>query len=150
MHGVPIIVLKKQSILIIPMNHSPIPMRNNLEANESKGYVIQHNIIQFGRIVFLDKKYSAKLCDRQNFLLNSNKTCGCFDWNQVILILFLCILFVFPLKLVKRRWRENSDLWKFWRYSQKVTSQWTSMHQGCNHAMMLTTILLMFLMKLLI
>ena len=79
MNGVPIIVLNKQSILILPMNHSPIPMRNNLEANKSKGFVIQHNRIQFGRIVFLDKKYSGKLCDRQTFQLNSNKMCGYFD-----------------------------------------------------------------------
>ena len=61
------------------MNHSPIPMRNNLEANESKGFVIQHSIIQVGRVLFLDKKCSGKFCDPQNVLLNKNKLCGCFS-----------------------------------------------------------------------
>ena len=29
MNGVPIIVLNEQSILVLPINHSPIPMRQN-------------------------------------------------------------------------------------------------------------------------
>ena len=33
MNGVPIILLKKQTIIMITMNYSPIPRRNNLEAN---------------------------------------------------------------------------------------------------------------------
>ena len=36
MHGVPIIISDEQSILMLPMNHSPIPIRKNLEANELK------------------------------------------------------------------------------------------------------------------
>ena len=60
-------------------------------------------------------------------------------WNQVIIILFLCVLFVFPLALV---WWANSALWNYCRHSQKVTSQWTSVHIYCNHPTMLTTILL--------
>ena len=31
MNGVPIIVSDEQSILMLPMNHSPIPMQNDLE-----------------------------------------------------------------------------------------------------------------------
>ena len=55
MNGVPIIVSDEQSILMLPMNHSPIPMHNHLEANESKCSVIQHSRIQFLRILLLDK-----------------------------------------------------------------------------------------------
>ena len=76
MNGVPVIISNKQSILMPLMNHSPIPMRNNLEANKLKGFVVQHGRIQVGRILFLDTKLSGKFCDRQNFLLNSNKSCG--------------------------------------------------------------------------
>ena len=79
MNGVLIIVSNKQSILMLPMNHSPIPMENDLEANESKGVVIQHNSIQVECIPLLDKKYSEKFCDRKNVLLNRNKLCGCFS-----------------------------------------------------------------------
>ena len=79
MNGVPIIVSNEQSILMLPMNHSPIPMRNDLEANQSEGFVIQHSIIQFGRILFLDTKYSGKFCDHQNVRLNNNKLCRCFS-----------------------------------------------------------------------
>ena len=72
------------------------------------------------------------------------------DWNQVVIILFLWILFVFPLILVKRRWWAKSDIWKKLRYSQKLTSQCTSVHQGCSQEMMLTTICLILLTKILI
>ena len=34
MNGVPIIFLNEQSIIMLPINHSPIPMRNDLEENE--------------------------------------------------------------------------------------------------------------------
>ena len=40
LHGVPVTVSNEQAILVLPMNHSLTPMRNNLEANESKGFVI--------------------------------------------------------------------------------------------------------------
>ena len=60
------------------MNHSPIPMRNDLLANESKGFFIQESRIQVGRILFLDTKCSWKFYYSQNFLLNRNKLCGCF------------------------------------------------------------------------
>ena len=43
MNGVPIIVSNEQSILMLPMNCSQIPMFNNLESNESKGCVIVSN-----------------------------------------------------------------------------------------------------------
>ena len=79
MNGVTIIVSNVQSILMLPMNHSPFFMHNNLEANESKCFVNQHIRIQVGRILLLDTKFSGKLYDRQNFLLNSNKLCGCFS-----------------------------------------------------------------------
>ena len=60
------------------MNHSPIPMYNNLQAKKLKFFVVQHSKIQVGRILFLDTKCSEKLCDHQNVLLNNNKSCGCF------------------------------------------------------------------------
>ena len=53
-------------------------MHNDLEANESKVFVIQHSIIQVKRILFTDTKCSQKSCDRQNHLLNNNKLCGRF------------------------------------------------------------------------
>ena len=55
MNGVPIVVLDEQSILMLPMNHSLIPMRNDLESNKSKVFFIQNSRIQVGRILFLDK-----------------------------------------------------------------------------------------------
>ena len=79
MKGIPIIVSNGQSILTLPMNHSLIPMRNDLEANESKGFVIQHSRIQVRRILFLDTKCNGKFFDRQNVLIYSNKSCGCFS-----------------------------------------------------------------------
>ena len=45
MNGVHVIVSNKQPILMIPMNHSPISMRNNLEANESKVFVFIKNAV---------------------------------------------------------------------------------------------------------
>ena len=45
MNGVHIIFSNEKSILILPMNQSPIPMCNNLESNESKGFVIQNSRI---------------------------------------------------------------------------------------------------------
>ena len=64
---------------MLPMNHSLIPMCNDLESKESKVFVIQHSRIQVGRILLLDKKCIGKFCDSHNFLLNSNKSCGCFS-----------------------------------------------------------------------
>ena len=46
MNGVRIIVSNEQSTLMLPMNNSPISMRNNLEANESEGFVVQHSILK--------------------------------------------------------------------------------------------------------
>ena len=76
MDGVPIIVSDEQLILMSPINHSPIPMVNDLEANKSKCFVIQYSRIQVGHILFLDTKCSGKFCDCQSFLLNSKKLCG--------------------------------------------------------------------------
>ena len=149
MNGVPIIVSNGQSIIILPMNHSLIPMQNNLESNKSKYFVIQHSRIQVWRILFLDTKYSGKFCDRQSVLISNNNLCECFRLKSSCSNIFIYILF-FSLKLVKLRWWENSALWNFWRQSWKVTSQWTSKHQGCNQAMMLTTILLILWSKWLI
>ena len=79
MNGVPIIASNDQDILILPMIHSTIPMRNNLEETESKGFVIKNSRIKVGRILFLDTKCSGKFCDCQDVLLNINKLCGCFS-----------------------------------------------------------------------
>ena len=38
MNGVPIIFPNEKSILMLPMNYSPIPMSNDLEAKELKGF----------------------------------------------------------------------------------------------------------------
>ena len=76
MDGIPIIVSNEQAILMLPINHSSIPMRNDLEPNKSNFFVIQHSIFQVGPILFLDKKCSGSLCDHQNFLLNNDKSCG--------------------------------------------------------------------------
>ena len=65
------------------MNHSPIPMRNDLKSHKLKGFVIQHSRIQVGSILFIDTKRSGKLCDCQNVLLNSNKSCGCFSLKPI-------------------------------------------------------------------
>ena len=78
MNSVPIIVSNEQSIIMLPINQSLISMHNDLKANESKGFFIQHSRIQVGRIPFLDTKCSGKFCDCQNFLHNSNKSCECF------------------------------------------------------------------------
>ena len=37
-NGVPVIASNEQDILMRPTIHSPIPMHNDLEANESKGF----------------------------------------------------------------------------------------------------------------
>ena len=52
MNGVPIVVSNEQSILMLPMNQSPIPMHNDLEANKSKGF--SSNTVEFR----LDVSYS--------------------------------------------------------------------------------------------
>ena len=64
---------------MLPMNHSPIPMRNDLEANESKGFAIQHRRIRVGCILLLDTEFSEKFCDIHNVILNNNKLCVCFS-----------------------------------------------------------------------
>ena len=56
MNGVRIIVSNEQLILMLPINHSPIPMCNDLESKESKGFIIKNSRIQVGHILFLDKK----------------------------------------------------------------------------------------------
>ena len=61
MNGVPIIVPNEQSILMLPMNCSPIPMHNDLEANKLKGFFIQHSKIQVGHILLPDTKCNGKL-----------------------------------------------------------------------------------------
>ena len=38
MNGVPIIFLNEQSIIMLPINQSPIPIRNDLESNETKDF----------------------------------------------------------------------------------------------------------------
>ena len=53
-------------------------MCNDLKAKQLKYFVIQNSELQVGRILFLDTKYSGKLCDRQNFVHNNNKLCGYF------------------------------------------------------------------------
>ena len=63
MNDVPIIVSNEQSILVLPLNHSTIPMRDDLEANETKAFVAQHSIIQVGNILFIDTRCSGKVCD---------------------------------------------------------------------------------------
>ena len=76
------------------MKKPSIPMRNNLEANKSKGFAIQHSRIQVGRILFLGTQCSWKLCYHQNFLLNSNKLCGRFSLKSsrynIISMHFIC------------------------------------------------------------
>ena len=54
-------------------------MRNDLDTKKRKGFVIEHSIIQVGRVLLLDTKFSGKFCDRQSVLLNNNKLCGCFS-----------------------------------------------------------------------
>ena len=134
MNSVPNIFFNKQSILMLPMDHSPIPMRNHIEENESKGFVIQHSRIQVGHILLLDTKCSGKSCDSQNVLLNSNKPCGCF-----ILKSSRSNIISMHSSFFQWQWQNKDDekiqvVWNFWRHSQKVTSQWTSIHQGCNKA----------------
>ena len=38
MNGVPIIFLNEQSIIMLQINQSPIPIRNDLESNETKDF----------------------------------------------------------------------------------------------------------------
>ena len=93
-HGVPIIFSNEQEILMLPMNHWPIIMCNDLETNKLKGMDIQHSIIQVGRILFLDTKCSGKFCDHQNLQLNNNKWCGWFSLKSscynIISMHFIC------------------------------------------------------------
>ena len=103
MNSVPIIVSNKQYILILPMNHSPVTMHNDLEENKLKGFVIQHIRIQVGRILLLDTKCSGKLCDCQNVLLNRNKLCGCFILKSGCSNNISMHSIFSPLTLVKRR-----------------------------------------------
>ena len=64
MNGVTIIVLEKHNI-VLPINHSPIPMCNNIKSNELKVFVTHYSRIQVGSILFLDTKYSGKFCGHQ-------------------------------------------------------------------------------------
>ena len=94
MNGVPIIVSNEQLVLMLPMNHSLISTSNNLEENKSIFFIIQHSIIQVRCILSLDTKFSGKSCDRQNVLLNSNKSYGCFSLkssrSNIISMHYIC------------------------------------------------------------
>ena len=81
MNGTPMIVSYEKSILLKPMLHLPVPMCSDLEANESKAFVIPRSTISVGRIIFLDSMCSGKFCDRQNTELTKfkGKSCGCFS-----------------------------------------------------------------------
>ena len=135
---------------MLPINHSPIPMRNDLEANKSEGFVIQHSRIQVGSILFLDTKYSGKFCDRQNVLMNSNKSCGCFSLKSSCYNIIYMHSIFFPTDTSETNMMRKFSSLDFWRHPQKGTSEWISLYQGCNQEMMLTGVLLMLLAKLLI
>jgi hypothetical protein len=81
MNGTPMIVTNEKAILLQPFVHPSIPMCTDLDANESKAFVITQSTIAVGRIVFLDSACSGKFCDRQNIELTrfKGKSCGCFS-----------------------------------------------------------------------
>lgn len=59
MNGTPMIVSYEKAILLKAMLHSPVPMCSDLEANESKAFVIPNSTVSVGRVVFLDSPCSG-------------------------------------------------------------------------------------------
>ena len=114
---VPIIVSNEQSILMLPMNQSPIPMQNDLKANTLKGFFIQHSRIQVGRILFLDTKSSEKLYYFQNILLNNNKPCGCFSLRPSRSNIIYMQYIFFPTDIGETKTMRKFSSLHFWRHS---------------------------------
>lgn len=81
MNGTPMITSNEKAILLQPMVHVPVSISSDLEALESKAFVINRSIVSVGRTVFLDSPCSGKFCDRQNIETTrfKSKSCGCFS-----------------------------------------------------------------------
>jgi hypothetical protein len=97
MSGIPMITSNEQSILVSPpIAQMPVPMRDDLGANESKGFAITNSRISVGRTVFLDTLCSGKFCDRQNLenTIGNGRSCGCYSLksgrNKIVSVHSLC------------------------------------------------------------
>ena len=57
---------------------TPIPFRNDLDANEMKVFHLKGSNLNLRTLSFVDSKCSGLFCDRQN-LGEGRKACGCFS-----------------------------------------------------------------------
>ena len=98
MRGIPMITSSEQSMLLRPTFHSSIPLQNDLQANETKAFVLHKVELTIRRLLFKDTKCSGMFCDRQNIEYNLLKAaCGCFSHkaslnNSVAILTFIYVL----------------------------------------------------------
>ena len=78
MNGMPLLESQDLAILARPMVCTPIPFRNDLDANEMKVFHLKGSNLNLRTLTFVESKCSGLFCDRQN-LEHGRKACGCFS-----------------------------------------------------------------------
>eukprot|EP00957_Ditylum_brightwellii_P165186 12576644-Ditylum_brightwellii.AAC.1 len=78
MNGMPMLKSQDQAILARLMVCTPIPFRNDLDANEMKVFHLKGSNLDFCTLTFVDSKCSGLFCNGQH-LGDGRKACGYFS-----------------------------------------------------------------------
>ena len=85
MNGIPILSTKERAVVLNSRTFTQVPLSNNIEGNESRGFIYNNAEITLEKTSFIETKCSGLFCDRQR--IDEVKVCcmcGCFSTKALI------------------------------------------------------------------
>ena len=85
LNGIPILSTMERAVVLNPRTLTQVPLSNNIEGNESRGFIYNNAEITLEKTSFIETKCSGLFCDRQRIdEVKSCCMCGCFSTKALI------------------------------------------------------------------